>query len=114
MAAACWASLPRPRAWPKRGSGLIARSTGSFGPTASAGAISAGGLSAGRSRRRPAEPWRSGMNPVKVFLISAVLAVGGAQAADASKYFVLIYSRGPAWKADLPMKDQGLGPHVRY
>ena len=40
-----------------------------------------------------------------------------AYAADGeapAKFFVLIYSPGPAWKTGVPMKDQGLGPHLAY
>ena len=51
----------------------------------------------------------------------AVLAVGApalaqnAPAAQASApLFVFLYRPGPAWKAGLPMAQQGLGPHGAY
>lgn len=50
-----------------------------------------------------------------VILVMASLTIPRVgRAEEVQRFFVLVYSRGPAWKADLPMKDQGLGPHARY
>lgn len=49
-----------------------------------------------------------------ILVMAAIFAPHQGRADEAKRYFVLIYSRGPAWKPDLPMKDQSLGAHVRY
>ncbi len=50
--------------------------------------------------------------------LSVMLAAPALAADDATpppaKFFVLIYTPGPAWKAGLPMRQQSLGPHLGY
>lgn len=37
-----------------------------------------------------------------------------AEAADSQQLFLFQYSRGPAWRDGVPMRQQGLGPHGAY
>jgi uncharacterized protein YciI len=37
-----------------------------------------------------------------------------AAAPAAQQLFLFQYSPGPAWRADVPMREQGLGPHGAY
>jgi uncharacterized protein YciI len=37
-----------------------------------------------------------------------------AQAPASQQLFLFQYSRGPAWREGLPMRQQGLGPHAGY
>lgn len=37
-----------------------------------------------------------------------------ADAAAAQQLFLFQYSRGPAWRDGVPMREQGLGPHGAY
>ena len=57
------------------------------------------------------------MMRVLAFLLGMLVAAPALAADDAmppAKFFVLIYAPGPAWKAGLPMRQQGLGPHLGY
>lgn len=57
-----------------------------------------------------------------VRLIVALVLVGATaapparaeEAASTQKFFILIYSAGPAWKPGVPMAEQGLRPHFFY
>jgi uncharacterized protein len=44
----------------------------------------------------------------------AAAAPASAEPAREKNLFVFIYRPGPAWRAGVPMKDQGLGPHAKY
>lgn len=37
-----------------------------------------------------------------------------AEATAAQQLFLFQYSRGPAWREGVPMREQGLGPHGAY
>jgi uncharacterized protein YciI len=37
-----------------------------------------------------------------------------AEAAAAQQLYLFQYSRGPAWREGVPMREQGLGPHAAY
>ena len=37
-----------------------------------------------------------------------------AEAATSQQLFLFQYSRGPAWREGVPMRDQGLGPHGAF
>jgi uncharacterized protein YciI len=37
-----------------------------------------------------------------------------AEAASQQQLFLFQYSRGPAWREGVPMREQGLGPHAAY
>ena len=45
---------------------------------------------------------------------SGALPAHAEDAASAQKFYVLIYSVGPAWKTGVPMDGQGLRPHFFY
>jgi uncharacterized protein len=52
-------------------------------------------------------------------MLVAAPACAHAQAAPveataAQQLFLFQYSRGPAWRDDVPMREQGLGPHGAY
>ena len=47
-------------------------------------------------------------------LVLLAAITGEARAADAASLYVLLYAPGPAWKQGVPMRDQGLGPHLAY
>jgi uncharacterized protein YciI len=50
-------------------------------------------------------------------VLAAVVIAGSLRATaadDGARLFVFIYRPGPAWKPDVPMQQQGLGPHGAY
>lgn len=61
---------------------------------------------------------------VRVAMLALALAAAPAcamaqpqtqtEAAAAQQLFLFQYSRGPAWRDGVPMREQGLGPHGAY
>ncbi len=60
---------------------------------------------------------------VGMIFVAAMLAVAPAcatgaraqaEAAAVQQIFLFQYSRGPAWREGVPMREQGLGPHAAY
>jgi uncharacterized protein YciI len=50
-------------------------------------------------------------------LLPLTIPVGQVHAAadaPAAGLYVLLYAPGPAWKQGVPIRDQGLGPHLAY
>ncbi|MGQ0531531.1 MAG: YciI family protein [Caulobacteraceae bacterium] len=51
-------------------------------------------------------------------ILAPACATGAAQAQTespaAQQLFLFQYSRGPAWREGVPMREQGLGPHGAY
>lgn len=45
---------------------------------------------------------------------SMALPARAEDAANTQNIYVVIYSQGPAWKAGVPMNEQGLRPHYFY
>lgn len=46
--------------------------------------------------------------------VSASAHAQSAAAQDAQQLFLFQYSRGPAWREGVPMREQGLAPHGVY
>lgn len=49
-----------------------------------------------------------------IALTPACATAQTAQAPAAQQLFLFQYSPGPAWRAGMPMREQGLGPHGAY
>ncbi len=51
-------------------------------------------------------------------ILAPACATGAAQAQTEAtapqQLFLFQYSRGPAWREGVPMREQGLGPHAAY